>query len=108
MHLKTSAGIGIGARSERPLRPPVEVVPFGWHMTARSLSSLAAKPSLRRNLDNSETARLCCFPVGQVGNLQRVANPLGAMETGRIAPVANRRAGCHPAPHSNRIIRSRH
>jgi ribose 5-phosphate isomerase A len=30
---------------------PVEVVPFGWQTTARSLSSLAAKPSLRRNPD---------------------------------------------------------
>ncbi len=30
---------------------PVEVVPFGWQTTARRLSSLGAKPSLRRNPD---------------------------------------------------------
>jgi ribose 5-phosphate isomerase A len=30
---------------------PVEVVPFGWQVTARHLSSLGAKPSLRRNPD---------------------------------------------------------
>ena len=41
--------------------------------------------------------RLCCI-VGQVGNLRRVANPPAeACNTGR-APVANWRAGCHPAP----------
>jgi ribose 5-phosphate isomerase A len=28
---------------------PVEVVPFGWQVTARHLSTLGAKPSLRRN-----------------------------------------------------------
>src|SRR5579863_5463578 len=37
--------------------------------------------------------------VGQVGNLQRVANPpTNACRTSRKAPVTNRRAGCHPAP----------
>jgi ribose 5-phosphate isomerase A len=30
---------------------PVEVVPFGWQATARHLSDLGAKPSLRRNPD---------------------------------------------------------
>jgi ribose 5-phosphate isomerase A len=30
---------------------PVEVVPFGWQVTARHLSSLGAKPSLRRTPD---------------------------------------------------------
>jgi ribose 5-phosphate isomerase A len=30
---------------------PVEVVPFGWQVTARRLSTLGAKPSLRRNPD---------------------------------------------------------
>ena len=30
---------------------PVEVVPFGWQVTARHLSNLGAKPSLRRNPD---------------------------------------------------------
>lgn len=30
---------------------PVEVVPFGWQATARYLSNLGAKPSLRRNAD---------------------------------------------------------
>jgi ribose 5-phosphate isomerase A len=30
---------------------PVEVVPFGWQSTARHLSNLGAKPSLRQNAD---------------------------------------------------------
>lgn len=30
---------------------PVEVVPFGWQVTARHLSSLGASPTLRRNPD---------------------------------------------------------
>ncbi|HEV3334301.1 MAG TPA: ribose-5-phosphate isomerase RpiA [Bryobacteraceae bacterium] len=30
---------------------PVEVVPFGWHLTARRLSNLGATPSLRRGPD---------------------------------------------------------
>jgi len=30
---------------------PVEVVPFGWQATARQLSALGAKPSLRKNAD---------------------------------------------------------
>jgi ribose 5-phosphate isomerase A len=30
---------------------PVEVVPFGWQVTARNLSKLGATPSLRRNPD---------------------------------------------------------
>jgi ribose 5-phosphate isomerase A len=30
---------------------PVEVVPFGWQVTARNLTDLGAKPTLRRNSD---------------------------------------------------------
>jgi ribose 5-phosphate isomerase A len=30
---------------------PAEVIPFGWQATARQLSDLGAKPSLRRNAD---------------------------------------------------------
>jgi hypothetical protein len=35
---------------------------------------------------DAATARLYCLPVGKVGNLQRVAHPLGALE-----PEAQRR-----------------
>jgi hypothetical protein len=38
--------------------------------------------------------------VGQVGNLRRVGTPPEPPIAGRQAPVANRRAGYHPAPQS--------
>ncbi len=34
-------------------RVPVEVVPFGWQSTARRLSALGGRPTLRRNTDGS-------------------------------------------------------
>ena len=30
---------------------PVEIVPFGWEVTARNLSDLGVQPTLRRNPD---------------------------------------------------------
>jgi Putative adhesin len=37
---------------------------------------------------------------GRLANLRRVDNPPHTAQTGHLAPVGNRRAGYHPAPHS--------
>ena len=42
--------------------------------------------------------------VGQVGNLRRVGNPPAPLYTGQQAPVANRRAGYHPAPQFMQVV----
>ena len=70
---------------------PVEVVPFGWQVTAHRLSSLGAEPSLRRNPDGqpfrSDGGNYildCRFesPVSAEDLAQRLDHVVGVVEHG--------------------------
>jgi ribose 5-phosphate isomerase A len=57
---------------------PIEVVPFGWEVTARHLSNMGIKPSLRRNQDDqpfqSDGGNYildCTFESGSAAQLDR-------------------------------------
>lgn len=70
---------------------PIEIVPFGWEVTARRLSDLGAKPALRRNPDgqpfHSDSGNYivdCEFPapVSAPELAERLDHVVGVVEHG--------------------------